>query len=177
MKLDADCRRCRLSLGRTQVVPPEGDPSSPVCLVGEAPGAREDLEGRPFVGRAGRMLDSLMAEVGLDRQIVHITNAVKCRPPGNRTPRGDELRACFPYLEQELACREVVVAMGRTACRVLLGREVNLRREANTRLRLSVGGAEVDLIPSYHPAACLFNLTAREGLRRTLTVVKKSLSR
>lgn len=175
MELDLQCRRCRLSKGRTQVVPPDGDSDSPVCLVGEAPGATEDREGRPFVGRAGRMLDQLMEEVGLERHRVHVTNAVKCRPPGNRNPRRDELESCFRYLEQELVCREIIVAMGRTACRDLLGREVNLRVEANRSLMLTIDGVEVEIVPTYHPAACLFNLTARDGLKRTLEMVRDRL--
>ncbi len=96
MPPEADCRRCRLGEGRTNLVLFCGDPSSKVALVGEAPGAQEDARGVPFVGRAGKILDGLMAEVGLDRGKVMITNTVKCRPPGNRRPKGDEMAACRP---------------------------------------------------------------------------------
>lgn len=173
METDLGCLRCRLSKGRTQVVPPDGDLFSPVCFVGEGPGEKEDMLGRPFVGRAGQMLSRLMMEEGLQRARVMITNAVKCRPPGNRAPRRDEMAACFSYLEQELEGRRLVVAMGRSACLDLLGRDVRLADEANVVRHVRVGCEEMDLLPAYHPSACLFNLRARESLAGSIRIAKK----
>ncbi len=172
MILDMECERCRLCRTRTMVVPPSGDLRSPVVLVGEAPGANEDRLGRPFVGKAGGMLDRLLIEEGIPREALMITNTVKCRPPDNRRPKGDEMAACRPYLLQELSDRMVIVAMGRSACRSLLGREVTLEEAANTRMQVSIDGVAINLIPTYHPSACLFNLKAREGLRRTLSTIR-----
>ncbi len=172
MELDLDCRRCPLCETRNRVVPPDGDLSSPVCFVGEAPGKNEDLEGRPFVGRAGSMLDRILDEEGLSRERIMITNTVKCRPPGNRVPTSGEREACFPYLEQDLMGRRLVVGLGRTACANLLGRSIKLGDEANRSLEVEIGGVSVEFLPTYHPAACLFNLKAREGLRETIRTVR-----
>lgn len=174
MELDLQCPRCPLCLERLRVVAPDGDPASPVCFVGEAPGQREDQEGRPFVGRAGRMLDRLLAEAGLNRERIMITNTVKCRPPGNRVPRRQEREACFPYLEQELEGKELVVTMGRTASSNLIGREIKLSEDANVIVEVELAGMTLRILPTFHPAACLFNLEAREGLRRTVRLVKDS---
>jgi uracil-DNA glycosylase len=172
MELDPDCRRCGLSRGRTHVVGPDGDLGSSVCFVGEAPGEKEDQQGRPFVGRAGKMLDRLFEEEGLPRDRIMITNTVKCRPPGNRTPKVEERRACLPYLEQELEGRRLVVALGRTACCNLLGKAVKMEEEVNRPREVTVGRERVFLLPAYHPAACLFNLNARASLRETIRIAK-----
>lgn len=173
MDLNPQCTRCRLREGRKNVVPPTGNLLSPVCLIGEAPGKKEDIEATPFVGRAGSMLDKIMEEGGVTRGEVMITNAVKCRPPGNRNPRIDELEACFPHLEEELEGKDVLIAMGRVACKSLLGRDIRLKDEANKVLDFQIGGSRRDLIPTYHPAACLFNLKAREGLRETMRIIRR----
>ncbi len=173
MRLDGECTRCRLSQGRRNVVPPTGDLQSPVCLVGEAPGEQEDIDAVPFVGRAGRMLDQIMEEGGITRERVMITNAVKCRPPDNRNPRKDELKACFPYLEQDLEGKEVIIGMGRVACKSLLGRDIKLKDGANRVLKIQIGDSRLKFIPTYHPAACLFNLEAREGLKKTIRTITR----
>lgn len=172
MELDLNCARCPLSKGRSRVVGPDGDITSPVCFVGEAPGRNEDLEGRPFVGRAGRMLDRLLEEENLPRERIMITNTVKCRPPNNRVPNKNENEACYPYLEQELRGKELIVGLGRTACSNLLGREVKLLEEANQITTIEMAGGTMNFLPTYHPAACLFNLMAREGLRKTIRTVR-----
>jgi uracil-DNA glycosylase len=109
------CTRCRLHETRTLAVPGEGSPDTEVVLVGEGPGRNEDLEGRPFVGRAGGMLVRLLAALGWQREDVFITNVVKCRPPGNRDPEPDEIAACAPFLRRQLAVLDpaVVVTLGR----------------------------------------------------------------
>jgi len=172
LELDLYCRRCSLWKTRNRVVPPDGDPDSPVCLVGEAPGRNEDEEGRPFVGRAGKMLDRLLSEEGLPRERIMITNTVKCRPPENRVPKREEREACFPYLEQDLMKKDLVVGLGRTACSNLLGRDIRLGDEANVPMEVEIAGFRIEFIPTYHPSACLFNLKAREGLRETIRLIR-----
>ncbi|MBM4237729.1 MAG: uracil-DNA glycosylase [Euryarchaeota archaeon] len=172
MEFDPACTLCRLSWSRTKVVPPDGNMLSPVCFVGEAPGETEDREGRPFIGRAGKILERMLGEQALPRDKVMITNTVKCRPPGNRRPRRDEMSSCFRYLEQELAGRRLVVALGKTACRNLLGRELKLGEEANRPWALDILGGSVVILPAYHPAACLYSLKARESLRETIRIAK-----
>jgi DNA polymerase len=159
------------------VVPPDGNLESIVCFIGEAPGEKEDLAGRPFVGRAGKMLDRLTQAEGLDRSTIMITNTVKCRPPRNRNPAKEEMAACFPYLEQEIEGRRLVVAMGKIACRNLLGKDVKLKEEANIVREVQVCGNIVEVLPSYHPAACLFNVKARESLQESIRIAKRLIER
>jgi len=118
------CRLCGLWRGRTRAVPGEGSPAARVMFVGESPGKEEDIQGRPFVGRSGRLLDSLSRQIGLDRRRVYITSVLKCRPPGNRPPRGDEIRACKPFLERQISVvdPEVIVLLGSVASKTLLGK-------------------------------------------------------
>jgi DNA polymerase len=127
----------------------------------------------PFIGRAGKMLDRLLREEGLEREGIMITNTVKCRPPENRRPLPDEMCACFPYLEQELVDRLLIVAMGRTACENLLGRAVKIGLEANTQATIELMGQKREVLLTYHPSACLYNLKAREGLRTSIRLVRE----
>lgn len=165
MKLDRKCDRCLLCQGRANVVGPSGDLSSKLVFVGEAPGATEDRTGKPFVGKAGKMLDRLLAENGLPRESIMITNAVKCRPPNNRRPTSEEVASCRPYLEEDLKGRCLVVALGLTASEGLLGRKVTLKVDANQVFQVEFGNGTISVMPTYHPSACLFNLTARRGLK------------
>lgn len=145
----------------TQLVPGEGDPSADVVLVGEAPGAKEDLSGRPFVGASGKLLDELLAEAGLDRGAVFITNVVKARPPDNRDPRPDEVRHHWPWLEAQLEviAPKLLVPLGRHA----LGRFVTGVKIGEVHGRpLEAGGRT--LFPLYHPAAALRGRRLRETL-------------
>jgi uracil-DNA glycosylase family 4 len=173
MFLDLDCELCRLCQKRTKVVPPSGDFASPVVLVGEAPGEKEDLTGRPFVGRAGKMLDRILEEEGLPRERLMITNTVKCRPPSNRRPKPDEVLACRPYLEDDLRGKQLIVCMGRTACEGLLNNKVAMKDCANQLFTIAVGRERIDLLPTYHPSAALRNLEAREALRQTIRMIKE----
>ncbi|MGH9071780.1 MAG: uracil-DNA glycosylase [Acidimicrobiales bacterium] len=148
------CLGCSLARGRTNVVFGVGDARADLMFVGEGPGHDEDLAGEPFVGRSGRLLDRLMAEeLGLDRSQCYIANVVKCRPPGNRDPRPDEIAACRPYLEAqvELIRPKVVVTLGNFATRALLGttEPIGMLRGRVYPFR---GGL---LVPTYHPAAAL----------------------
>lgn len=148
------CERCRLSETRNQVVFGVGDPDADLLFVGEGPGAEEDKQGEPFVGRSGRLLDQLVAEeMGLSRAGFYIANVVKCRPPGNRDPRPDEIEACNSYLEGQvdLIAPKVVVTVGRFAAQTLLDTSdgINKLRGRSYPFRTGV------LIPTFHPAAAL----------------------
>jgi DNA polymerase len=145
----------------TNMVPGEGSGDAEVMLVGEAPGASEDKQGRPFVGRAGKLLDELLAEAGIDREAAYITNVVKARPPGNRDPRADEVAHHMPWLERELALvrPRLVVPLGRHALRHF-ARAVKI--SAVHGRPLHEGGH--DLFPLYHPAAALRATALRETL-------------
>lgn len=169
---EKDCSLCGLCAGRTNIVLPSGDPESPVLLVGEGPGENEDLTGKPFVGRAGKILDGVLEKAGIPRDKVLITNTVKCRPPNNRDPTPEEMAACRPFLESEMASRTVVVCLGKSAIRDLLGYEGKMDGYANTEQRRTVQGKEVVFIPTYHPMACIYNKKAREELLNTMLKVK-----
>lgn len=173
MKPDCDCSLCGLCSGRTNMVLPDGDLSSKVAFVGEAPGESEDLSGKPFVGRSGKILDGMMAEEGMDRSKVMITNTVKCRPPENRDPTEEEMKACRPFLDSELYGCEVIIGLGKSACRDLLGHEGKMSEIVNRRTTIRIGDRDIDFIPTYHPAACIYNKTAREELRSTIRNVVK----
>jgi len=149
------CCKCPLCKTRTKPVPGEG--SGKVMLVGEAPGREEDLEGRPFVGRAGKLLRQKLREVGFDE--VYITNVVKCRPPNNRTPHKEEVEACKPYLEEEICCLkpELVIALGKTASKALLGFDAPLKELRGKVRVVKVKDCTVRVLVTYHPAAILRN--------------------
>lgn len=148
-----DCTRCALHRGRNKIVFADGDPNARLMFVGEGPGADEDAQGLPFVGRAGQLLNNMISAMGLKREQVYIANVVKCRPPGNRTPEPEEANTCSPFLLRQIdAVRpEVIVALGATAATYLLGQRQPL---AGLRGRLhSMRGAR--LIVTYHPAYLL----------------------
>ena len=147
------CIRCRLATGRTQVVFGTGNLHADVMFVGEGPGYHEDKQGEPFVGAAGQLLTTLLAEIGLRRSDVYITNVVKCRPPGNRDPLPDEIGSCRPYLagQIELIRPRVIVTLENFATRVLLDRQVSISRVRGQRFH--VDGQVV--LPTFHPAAVL----------------------
>ena len=150
----AGCTRCRLSESRTQTVFSRGDAAAGLVFIGEGPGAEEDRQGLPFVGRSGQLLDRLVAEeIGLDRAQVFVVNVVKCRPPGNRDPKDDEIAACTPYLEAQLDITRpaVIVTLGNFATRFLLG-----TTERVTRLRgRTYPKGDAVVVPTFHPAAAL----------------------
>lgn len=173
MRPEPDCSLCGLCQGRTQLVLPDGDFSSGVVFVGEAPGENEDLEGRPFVGRSGKILDGMMADAGISRSDVTITNTVKCRPPSNRDPKPEEMAACRPFLESELYDAKLVVGLGRSAVRDLLGHEGKMSDVVNILTTIRIRDRDVRFLPAYHPAATIYNKNSREELRRTMTIVKE----
>ena len=155
MRPGPDCALCGLHRGRTNIVLPDGNPSYGIVFVGEGPGEFEDLEGRPFVGRSGKILDNMMREAGFDRTKVMITNTVKCRPPNNRDPMPEEMAACRPFLESELYDARLVVGLGKSACRDLMGYEGPMSEIVNIPITIKVRDREIVFIPTYHPAATI----------------------
>jgi uracil-DNA glycosylase family 4 len=154
----AACTRCRLSEGRTQVVFGNGDPSADLMFVGEAPGFHEDQQGMPFVGQAGKLLDQLLAGIGLSRDMVFVANVLKCRPPGNRDPMPDEIEACESHLfrQVELIQPKVVATLGNFSTKLLSGKQLGITRVHGQEQQVTLGGRSVLLYPLYHPAAALY---------------------
>lgn len=159
------CERCpALVESRSQIVNGVGPPESPLLFVGEAPGEREDAEGEPFVGRSGDVLDDALNEAGVRRDDVRITNCVRCRPPDNRNPTGEELDNCRGYLDAEIERidPELVVTLGKVPSEHLLGRSVGITSEAGSVLDASLGGRSRRVLLSVHPAATLYDRSQRE---------------
>jgi uracil-DNA glycosylase family 4 len=152
------CTRCPLHEGRTTVVVGAGDPDADLMFVGEAPGANEDRTGVPFVGQAGRLLDGLLEGIGLSRDQVFVANVLKCRPPGNRDPRPEEIDACRGYLEEQVALVRpaVVCTLGNFATKLLSGRPDGISTVHGRPQPAEFGGAGVTLYPVFHPAAALY---------------------
>ena len=153
-----DCTRCRLHTTRTNAVPGEGDPSTEVVFIGEGPGQNEDLEGRPFVGRAGGLLVNLLGHIGWTRQDVFITNIVKCRPPGNRDPEPDEVAACAPYLHRQLEALDpaLIVTLGRHSMgRFMPGARISQAHGTTGPADPATGARDATVFAMYHPAAAL----------------------
>lgn len=154
----AACTRCRLAEGRTQVVFGVGDPDADLMFVGEAPGFHEDKQGFPFVGQAGKLLDKLLAGIGLTRDDVYVANVIKCRPPGNRDPMADEIEACESHLFKQIELIEprLVATLGNFATKLLSGKSHGITRVHGAPQQATVGGRVVTLYPIYHPAAALY---------------------
>jgi uracil-DNA glycosylase family 4 len=148
-----DCRRCKLWRFRTNLVFGEGSPHAQLMFIGEAPGEEEDLQGRPFVGAAGQLLNNLLNKLGLRREEVYITNVVKSRPPNNRDPEADEIAACFPFLQKQIrAIRpKVIVALGRIAAQTLLNTRAPLTRLRGRWYKYE----DIPVMPTFHPSYLL----------------------
>jgi len=155
------CTRCRLAQGRTQVVFGAGNAHADLMFVGEAPGFHEDKQGLPFVGQAGKLLEKLLAQIGLARSDVYIANVLKCRPPGNRDPQPDEIEACESHLFRQIELIEptVVATLGNFATKLLSGRQVGITKVHGQEQETTLGGRKVLLYPLYHPAAALYTPT------------------
>jgi len=173
--LGDDCRRCKLhGLGRRQVVFGVGNPEADLMFVGEAPGADEDLQGEPFVGRAGQLLTKIIEAIGLRREDVYIANVIKCRPPGNRNPEPDEVEQCEPFLFRQIDVvkPKVVVALGKFAAQSLLR-----SLEPITRLRgREFKYRDAILMPTYHPAYLLRNPSAKGDVWADMKRVRSILA-
>ena len=177
-----ECRKCPLWEDTHRAVPGEGNAGARLMLIGEAPGKQEDLTGRPFVGRAGKLLEGLLSGIGLTRGDVFIANIVKHRPPGNRDPRDEEIRACTPYLEEQIRviAPKVIVTLGRHSSRHILSL-LPVEFDRITEVRGSVYpavlfGRPVRLIPTLHPAAALYNPAYREALEEDFRVIGRELA-
>lgn len=155
-----DCRRCGLCDGRTTIVFGQGPSSAELLIVGEAPGAEEDVQAKPFVGRSGQLLTKMLTAIGLTREQVYITNVVKCRPPQNRNPKAEEVAACAPFLLEQirLVRPKLLLALGTFAAQTLLQTPdpiMRLRGKSYTY-------AQLPLIVTLHPAACLYNASNKK---------------
>ena len=166
------CCRCRLCKTRTNVVFGEGDPKTNLMFIGEAPGEQEDLQGRPFVGRAGQLLTRFLNLYGVSRDRVYITNVVKCRPPGNRNPAPDEISACYPFLEKqiELISPKVILCLGAFAARTVLNlpEKTPISKIRGKEQKITVNGKEIVVIPTFHPAYLLRNRRGEPEFQKDL---------
>jgi len=173
------CRKCDLGSLRTNAVPGEGNPNARIVFVGEGPGADEDAQGRPFVGRAGQLLDRVITAMGLKRSDVFICNILKCRPPENRDPRPDEIISCLPYLQRqiELINPEIIVALGAHAARTLLNtnKSIGQLRGQFQQYYAGLGRPPIKLMPTYHTAYLLRNYS-QENRKRVWEDMKKVLT-
>jgi DNA polymerase len=168
-----DCQQCRLHESRTHVVFGTGNPAAELVFVGEAPGRDEDQQGEPFVGQAGQLLTRIIEAIGLQREQVYILNVIKCRPPNNRNPLPDELAACRPILQAQLACLQprVLCALGTFAAQVLLHTEEKISR---LRGRFHPLG-DIQVMPTYHPAYLLRNPQAKRAVWEDMQLVQRAL--
>jgi len=170
-----DCTRCGLAAGRTQIVFGDGNPDADLMFIGEGPGQEEDRRGLPFVGRAGELLTQMIEKgLGIQRSEVYICNIVKCRPPNNRTPQGGEVAACRPFLDGQIAAvrPKVIVALGKPAASLLLGRNVAITRLRGTWHEV----AGIPLMPTLHPAYVLRQYTP-ENRRNVWEDLKAALEK
>ena len=175
----ADCTKCGLSQGRTQVVFGSGSPTAELMFVGEAPGFHEDKQGVPFVGAAGQLLSKLLAEIGIAREDVFIANVLMCRPPGNRDPQPDEIQACEPHLWKkiELIQPKLICTLGNFATKLLSGRPNGITQVHGRPQDVVLGGSPVTLYPSFHPAAALYTPRMLQVLQQDFARIPELLGR
>ena len=170
-----DCRLCQLCQTRTNIVFGTGNPNARVMFIGEAPGRNEDLQGEPFVGRAGENLNSILSLAGLTRDEVYIANVLKCRPPGNRPPEADEIEACAPFLREQIRSvwPDIIVTLGNPATHFVLKTETGITK---LRGRFHQTGHFV-VMPTFHPAAALRNPAWQELLEDDFRMLGDYLER
>jgi len=174
-----ECTRCPLYETRTQAVFGAGNADADLMFVGEAPGAEEDRQGLPFVGRSGQLLNQMLGEIGLSREDVFIANVLKSRPPGNRDPQPLEIQACEPYLWEQVRLIEprVVCTLGNFATKLLTGSPTGITKVRGTPQVHDLGGRTVYLLPLFHPAAALRTPAVKETLRADLATIPELLRR
>jgi DNA polymerase len=172
------CERCPLHETRTKAVFGAGNADADRMFVGEAPGAEEDRQGLPFVGRAGRLLNQMLEGIGLSREDVFIANVLKSRPPGNRDPQPLEIEACRPYLFEQIRLIEpkVLCTLGNFATKLLSGNPTGITRVRGTPQVHALGGRQVFLMPLFHPAAALRTPSVKETLRRDFDLLPELLA-
>ena len=168
---------CPLAAARTHVVFGMGNADADLMFVGEAPGRNEDLEGKPFVGQAGKLLDVLLAEIGLQRNQVFIANVLHCRPPGNRDPLPEEIEECKPFLLRKIALIEpkVICTLGNFATKTLTGRPEGITRVCGRAQERELAGLDVKIYPLFHPAAALRTPSVLERLRADFSCIPQLL--
>lgn len=169
----AQCENCPLHAGRTHAVMGEGDPEAKLLFVGEGPGRQEDLQGRPFVGPAGQLLDRMLGAIGLIREKVYIANIVKCRPPGNRVPTPQEAQACLPFLRAQvhLLHPRIIVALGATAARYTIDEKIRITRDRGNWIQRK----NVWMMATYHPAALLRDVSKKREAWEDLQKIQAKL--
>lgn len=168
-----DCVRCKLHKGRKNIVFGEGNPSAELMLVGEAPGADEDIQGRPFVGRAGQLLMKMIQAIDYQREDVYIANILKCRPPGNRAPEPDEVRMCSPFLFEQISIIQpkAILALGTYAAQTLIGSKTSISRLRNRVYELPFG----KVIATYHPSYLLRSPQKKPEAWEDLKLLRKTI--
>jgi DNA polymerase len=171
------CQKCELAKTRIQVVPGAGSSDSDIMFIGEGPGRNEDLQGKPFIGAAGKFLDELLAKIGLERDDVYIANVVKCRPPNNRDPKPEEVQACWPWLEEQIKSIQpkLIITLGRHSLSRFIP-EASIGEYRGRVLRKEIRGlGEIVFMPCYHPAAALYNGSLRTVLEDDFKKIPKVL--
>ncbi len=173
------CTKCALAQGRTQVVFGSGSATADLMFVGEAPGFHEDKQGVPFVGAAGKLLDTLLGGIGLTRADVFVANVLKCRPPGNRDPQPEEIEACERHLfkQIELIQPRLVCTLGNFATKLLSGKPAGITRVHGQEQDVVLGGRPVTLYPIYHPAAALYTRSMLAVLEQDFARIPSILAR
>jgi uracil-DNA glycosylase family 4 len=175
-----DCKRCKLSLQRTNIVFGEGNPDTPLMFIGEAPGEEEDKQGRPFIGDAGHLLTRLIEKMGFKRESLYITNVVKCRPPMNREPEEDEIKTCIPFLHRQIEVIKpsVIMTLGGVATRSLLFFNQQKKKEGISLWRGKVYYYQkIPVVPTFHPAYLLRNPKDKKLTWQDAQLVLKLLNR
>jgi len=177
------CKKCGLWEKRKNPVPGEGDINADVMFIGEAPGYWEDIKGKPFVGSAGEILDEILSKIGLSRNKVYIANILKCRPPENRDPSASEIEACVPYLDQQIRIikPKIIVTLGRHSTSYILSKcgleATGITKLHGRKYEVELLGFKILLIPTYHPAAVLYNPEYRSALERDFQLLRRELER
>jgi len=177
----SQCSKCTLSTSRNNVVVGSGKITSQLFFIGEAPGAQEDKHGIPFVGRAGKLFDTLLNSIDLNRTDVYVANILKCRPPKNRNPKSNEIQQCTPYLEQQLKIIQptIISPMGNFAtkycCKKFSKEFHNISSLHGQNLPISINSKPGYLIPLYHPAAAVYNPNLVDAMKKDYILIKKLL--
>jgi len=176
-----NCKKCNLWKTRNNPVIGEGSRTAHVLFIGEAPGYWEDVKGRPFVGKAGKILDELLESIDIDREKVYITNVLKCRPSGNRNPSQTEIESCVPYLDRqiEMINPKIIVTLGNFALLYIAGKfglkQENIGRIHGKTLKIKTLFGDLTVVPLYHPAAAVYNPLLKKTLLEDIGVVKRLL--
>ena len=175
------CTKCCLWKDRKKAVPGIGNPESKLMLIGEAPGRSEDVKGEPFVGTAGKFLDTLLSEIGFSRKDVFITNVVKCRPPENRDPLPNEIETCTPYLNRQMGIiePEMIITLGKHSTAYVLNKANlpfrSITQEHGKMRKAKILGVKTLVFPTFHPAAALYNASYEKQIREDFQLVKEEL--